>query len=353
MHPASNRCRMTEVARVISVSRRTDIPAFYTEWFMNRLRAGFCHWMNPFGGQVYRVSLLPGDCLALVFWTRNARPLIPHVADLRARGFHFYFQYTINGYPREIDSHAPPAGAAVAAFRRLAELMGPGLVMWRYDPVILSSATPVSYHVERFESLSAALQGSTDRCYVSFLDSYGKTERNLRRVNDELGLRLRRPEVAEQREPLARFVEIASDRGMTVHACCDEAALDLGVEQAHCIDADVIRRLRPDVDARLKLVPSRPGCGCAQAVDIGAYDTCTFGCVYCYATNSRQAAVNRRSHHDPEDTILWRPESLRAVDLATIAQRPKDTVTTRREKPLASTLFADLPPQGQCGRSLL
>ena len=344
---------MTEVARVISVSRRTDIPAFYTEWFMNRLRAGFCHWMNPFGGQVYRVSLLPGDCLALVFWTRNARPLIPHVADLRARGFHFYFQYTINGYPREIDSHAPPAGAAVAAFRRLAELMGPGLVMWRYDPVILSSATPVSYHVERFESLSAALQGSTDRCYVSFLDSYGKTERNLHRVNDELGLRLRRPEVAEQRELLARFVEIASDRGMTVHACCDEAALDLGVEQAHCIDADVIRRLRPDVDVRLKSLPSRPGCGCAQAVDIGAYDTCTFGCVYCYATNSRQAAVNRRSHHDPEDTILWRPESLRAVDLATIAQRPKDTVTTRREKPLASRLFADLPPQGQCGRSLL
>ena len=175
---------MTEVARVISVSRRTDIPAFYTEWFMNRLRAGFCHWMNPFGGHVYRVSLLPGDCLALVFWTRNARPLIPHVADLRARGFHFYFQYTINGYPREIDSHAPPAGAAVAAFCRLAESMGPGLVMWRYDHVMLSSVTPVSYHIERFESLSAALQGSTDRCYVSFLYSYGKTERNLRLVND-------------------------------------------------------------------------------------------------------------------------------------------------------------------------
>ena len=149
--------------------------------------------MNPFGCRVYRVSLRPEDCLALVFWTRNARPLMPHVSELRERGFRFYFHFTLNGYPREIDSHAPSAEAAVATLRRLAGAVGADLVMWRYDPVIFSAVTPMGYHLERFDSLSAALQGSTHRCYVSFLDPYGKTERNLRRLKNEAGLELRRP----------------------------------------------------------------------------------------------------------------------------------------------------------------
>lgn len=311
---------MTESARVLSVSRRTDIPAFYTKWFMNRVRSGFCHWMNPFGGQVYRVSLLPEKCLALVFWTRNARPLMPHIAELQERGFRFYFQYTINGYPREIDADSPSLKAAVATFRELAGMITPGLLMWRYDPVLLSSITPLEYHVERFGHLSAALEGSTERCYVSFLDVYRKTQRNVRRLNEKLGLGIRRPEAAEQRELLAKFVEIARARGMNVHVCCDEAAPGTGVQQAHCIDPELIKRLRPNLGARLKPGPSRPGCGCAQAVDIGAYDTCTFGCIYCYATNSREAALERRRRHNPEDTILWRPQALSGVDLATREQ---------------------------------
>lgn len=314
---------MSDPPRVISISRRTDIPAFYTEWFMNRVRVGFCHWMNPFGGQVYRVSLCPGDCLALVFWTRNAGPMLPHLGELRARGFYFYFHYTINGYPREIDPYSPSERAAVSAAQRLAEEIGPDLVMWRYDPVVFSSATPASYHLERFEALAAGLEGTTRRCYVSFLDLYGKTERNLRRLNEHTGTRLRRPELEEQHELLARFMEIARTNGISVHVCCDEAPADLAIEQARCIDPGLIRRLRPDMDTRLKAVPSRPGCGCVQAVDIGAYDTCTFGCVYCYATNSREAALSRRRRHDPDDTILWRPDTLQGVDLSTVEQRLK------------------------------
>ncbi|MHB9149125.1 MAG: DUF1848 domain-containing protein [Thermoleophilia bacterium] len=330
---------VADVARVISVSRRTDIPAFYAEWFMNRVRAGFCHWMNPFGGQVYRVSLRPEECLALVFWTRNPRPLTPYLSELRERGFRFYFQYTLNGYPQEIDSHSPPVKIAVAALRQLAELIGPDSVMWRYDPVILSPATPMSYHLERFDSLSAALRGSTQRCYVSFLDSYGKTERNLRRLKNQAGLELRRPEPDEQHELLRRFVDIADVRDMTIHVCCDEAPSDIPVGQAHCIDADIIRRLRPDSDLRLKSVPSRPGCGCVQAVDIGAYDTCTFGCVHCYATNSRDAAAKRRANHNPKDSILWRPETLQGVDLNVVEKRSKGPGKTPRQVADPPTLF--------------
>ncbi|MCL5942628.1 MAG: DUF1848 domain-containing protein [Actinobacteria bacterium] len=338
---------MTEPLRVISISRRTDIPAFYTEWLVNRVRSGFCDWMNPFGGQIYRVSLQPEDCLALVFWTRNARPLIPHLADLRARGFQFYFQYTINGHPREIDANSPSPEASVAAFRELAQIMTPNLVMWRYDPVLISRVTPPEYHVERFDELSAALEGATERCYVSFLDVYGKTQRNLRRVNEKLGLDMRRPEADEQRALLAAFAEIAGTRGMTVHVCCDEAEPGLDVHQAHCIDADVIRRLRPDAHARLKSVSSRPRCGCAQAVDIGAYDTCTFGCVYCYATNSRNAALQRRRSHDPNDTILWRPSTLRGVDLGTREQRPNQLGKKRDRASSSPTLFDETRDRSQ------
>jgi hypothetical protein len=314
---------VAEASRILSISRRTDIPAFYTEWFVNRVQAGFCHWMNPFGGQVYRVSLRPEDCLALVFWTRNVRPLLPHVRELHERGFRFYFHYTVTGYPRGIDAYSPPQRAAVAAARRLAEEIGPDLVMWRYDPVVFSSATPAGYHLERFEALAAGLKGATHRCYVSFLDLYGKTERNLRRLKDRAGLELRRPDPQEQHELLARFVEIAHTNDMTVHVCCDRAPADLRVEQAHCIDPGIIRSLRPDMATPLRAVPSRPGCGCIHAVDIGAYDTCTFGCVYCYATNSRETALSLKRRHDSNDTILWRPDTLRGVDLSTVEQRLK------------------------------
>ena len=336
---------MSEAARVVSVSRRTDIPAFYTEWFMNRVRDGFCHWMNPFGGQVYRVSLRPEDCLALVFWTRNARPIMRHLDALSAGGHRFYFQYTINGYPREIDTHAPPARAAVTALGRLAEMVSPELVMWRYDPVVFSSITPSEYHVRTFESLSAELEGATRRCYLSFIDPYGKTQRNLTRVDREFHLGLRRPDVTEQRELLAQLAPIADARGMTLHACCDDPVPDLGVQKAHCIDSDVIRHLRPDAFRKLKAAPSRKGCGCVEAVDIGAYDTCTFGCIYCYATNSRKAALARRSRHDPMDTILWRPETMRDVDLTTLEQRPKQVARRTTREPEPPTLFDD-PPVG-------
>ncbi|MHB0979135.1 MAG: DUF1848 domain-containing protein [Thermoleophilia bacterium] len=337
---------MTEVARVVSVSRRTDIPAFYTEWFMNRVRAGFCHWMNPFGGQVYRVSLRPEDCLALVFWTRNARPLMRHLDALSAEGHRFYFHYTINGYPREIDTHAPPEPAAVAALRRLAAIVSPELVMWRYDPVVFSSITPGEYHVRRFESLSAQLEGSTRRCYLSFVDPYGKTQRNLARVDRELHLGPRRPDAAEQRELLAQLAPIADARGMTLHACCDDPAPDLGVQKARCIDPDVIRHLGPDVLRKLKAAPSREGCGCVEAVDIGAYDTCTFGCIYCYATNSRKAALARRARHDPTDTILWRPDTMRGVDLTSVEQRPKQAGRPKGGEPASHPTFSEDPPAG-------
>lgn len=124
---------------VISASRRTDIPALYAQWFMNRVRAGFCHWMNPFSDQVYRVSLAPQDCIAIVFWTRNPKPLIPHLPELDERTYTYYFLYTLLGYPRIIDTRAPELATAIQTFQRLSDLISPKRVFWRYDPILFSS----------------------------------------------------------------------------------------------------------------------------------------------------------------------------------------------------------------------
>jgi hypothetical protein len=311
-------------ARIISASRRTDIPAFYSRWLLSRLRAGFCHWLNPFSGQVSRVSLRPEDVLAIVFWTRNPRPLLPHLRRLREEGYFYYFHFTINGYPREIETHNPPVAAAIDTLRRVAEVVSPEFVHWRYDPIVLSDRTPPAYHLERFEELSRELEGCTRRCYFSFVDTYGKTKRNLARVTRVHGIRFREPDVAEQRELVRGLRDIARGRGITLYACCEEHLVGEGVEASHCVDLDTVRALRGDADLYLRHAPTRAECGCVESVDIGAYDTCAFGCAYCYATDTREAALRRLREHDPEDTVLWRPPALRGVDLTQREIRPRE-----------------------------
>jgi hypothetical protein len=326
--------------RIISASRRTDIPAFYARWFLNRVRAGFCHWINPFGGQVYRVSLRPEDCLAVVFWTRNPKPLLRDLDFLRQEGYRFYFHFTINGYPKAVESHNPPVFDAIATFRRLAETISPELTLWRYDPILLSEATPESYHLERFDLLSGQLEGYTRRCYFSFVDFYGKTERNLQRVEREHGLTFRRPSLEEQRRLAHQLRDIAATRGITLYSCCGDGLVGEGIEKAHCVDMDIVSRLRPELNLHLKPVPTRQDCGCVESADIGAYDTCIFGCAYCYATNSRTAAMERLQQHKPEDTVLWRPKTLQDVDLASREQIPaQKTPVPAKPKIVQQKLF--------------
>jgi hypothetical protein len=327
--------------RIISVSRRTDIPAFYSRWFLKRIEEGFCHWMNPFGGQVYRVSLRPEDCLALVFWTRNPKPLVPHLDSLRDRGFYFYFHMTINGYPNAVESNNPPLAAAIDTFRRVSAQVSPDFIHWRYDPILLSEITPPAYHVERFDEISRHLQGFTKRCYFSFVDFYGKTERNLARVEREHGLHFERPGFERQWEVVQQLRDLAAARGITMYSCCDAELAREGIAGSRCIDVDVVHQLRPDAEFHLRHAPTRQDCGCVEATDIGAYDTCAFGCAYCYATNSRAAALERQRHHDPNDTILWRPAALRGADLDQVLGRPPARSRRTARTKIASVVSAE------------
>lgn len=302
------------VMRVISISRRTDIPAFYLPWLLNRLRVGFCHVLQPFNGRVSRVSLRPEDCRALVFWTRDPAALLPHLSAWRQDGYVWYTQVTLTGYPAALEAASPPVDTVVAAMRHLSACSGPDTVIWRYDPILLGDSLAVDDHIQRFATLARALQGTTQRCITSFADYYAKTRRNLQAQ----GIRWQEPDLPMQRELLLAMSKIAGAQGMTLHACCESALCGDRVLSAHCIDAELIRRLRPDIPGRIAPGASRAGCGCAASVDIGAYDTCRHGCRYCYATRALALAEARYRDHDPTDTLLWRPPALRGVSLSGI-----------------------------------
>jgi hypothetical protein len=303
-------------AQVISVSRRTDIPAFYSDWLMNRLQAGFCHWLNPFSQKVSRVSLAPDDCIALVFWTRNPAPLLAHIPELDARGYSFYVLYTLLDYPPLFEPGTPGIDAAVETFRQLSSIVPPERVFWRYDPVIVSSITPHQFHIERFSLLARRLEGLTHRCIFSFLDEYGKTRRNLGQIARREGVVFETPTPEQQQRLVADLSEIAQAHGMHMHACCEPQVLSVAaVRPCHCVDVAVLRQVTAHPHLHLKQRPTRTHCGCYASVDIGSYQTCLAGCAYCYATDNHSLALQRHAAHDPHDTILARPARLQGVDL--------------------------------------
>jgi hypothetical protein len=299
---------------IVSASRRTDIAAFHSRWFRRRLEEGFCHVMQPYTGRVARISLAPGDVSAFVFWTRDPVPLLPEMEALRARGVGVLVQVTITGYGPPIESHGPPLSTALRNFERLAARLGPDAAFWRYDPIVLSQDWPASAHRSRFETLAGALEGMTRRCTFSFVDYYGKTTRNLAKVEANLGKPFHRPDFAERRALAQDLAEIAERHSIQLLSCCEDALVEGGVGKSRCIDPEAIGRvLGCDLETSFK--PTRQDCGCAHSVDIGAYDTCAFGCAYCYATSSREAALRRIRAVDSADTILFRPPSLAGVDL--------------------------------------
>jgi hypothetical protein len=288
---------------IVSASYRTDIPAFYAGWFLRRLDAGFCRVINPYSQQPYTVSLRRQDCDGFVFWTKNLGPFFPALAEVRRRGFPFIVQYTINGYPRELEWSVTGASRAGEHMKRIAGDYGAYAAVWRYDTVLDSSLTPRDWHLRNFERLALAIRGSTNECVVSFAQFYKKT-----RVNLDAAARLFRfewsdPASDSKRELLSQLAAIARSCGIQATLCAQPGLLVDGVLDARCVDA-----------ARLGLVAGYPiragrkgnreGCACDEARDIGDYDTCPHGCVYCYAVRSRALARRRFNAHDPAGEFL-------------------------------------------------
>ncbi len=296
---------MSAPLSIVSASRRTDIPAWYGDWFLNRLEAGTVKCRNPFGGQVYTVSLEPEDVVAFVFWTRNAAPFLPVLDRVIDLGYRAVFQYTIVGYGPPLEGNAHSPGDAVDAFTELSQKLGPPSVRWRYDPIVLSDKMDRRYHLRNFEGLLKKIEGKTTTCHTSFVRFYRKTRRRLSLLEKKTGEIFDDP-ADEKKILLARELgEMAASRGVRLVSCCCPVLDKAGLPRGRCVDPDLIASLRPDIEnLSLKKAPTREGCGCAASRDIGAYDTCIAGCAYCYATASQKAATKRRGEHDPEADSL-------------------------------------------------
>ena len=282
---------------IVSASRRTDIPALYLPWLSRRLQEGFCLVRNPHNPhRISRVDLRPQAVDGMVLWTKNPIPLLQLPAAL-AR-IPFYIQCTVTAYGQDLEPGLPPKPEILAAFRELAARLGPARLVWRYDPILFSAAYSLETHVTRFADLAAQLEGCTDACIVSFLDSYRCTARA------ERALGLYRPAPESAQALLRRLVPIARAHGMSVQACAEAADLSaLGVERAHCVDPARFARLTGEALRVPRDRSQRPACGCAASVDIGAYDSCLHGCAYCYANHGR--AVDRQAAlHDPDSPLL-------------------------------------------------
>lgn len=304
---------------IISASYKTDIPAFYADWFLTRLRQGYCRMTNPWGGQIYEVPLTPRDVDGFVLWTRNIGPLADRLAQVAATA-PFYVQYTVTGYPRALETSTVPAERAVAAIRELRQAYGPRAVVWRYDPILFTDLTPTDWHRRNFTRLAADLAGAVDEVTISFAHPYRKTRRNLDAAAAETGFTWYDPDTEAKRDLAAGLAEIAGDAGMAFSVCAQAAYVPSGGALARCIDA---ARLS-DVAGSAIAVPvkgNRPDCLCHASRDIGAYDTCPHGCRYCYAVNAPETAKRRYAAHDPDGAFLFPPQASAARRIPENIQR--------------------------------
>lgn len=284
---------------ILSVSRRTDVPAFFADWFYARLNAGHVLVRNPMNPRrVAHISLSRDVVDGIVFWTKNPIPMmdrLPLLAD-----YPYYIQITITPYGTDIEPHVPSKeNVILPAFRQLADALGPERVIWRYDPILLSEKYTAAYHADAFGAMARFLSGYTRQCTISFIDTY----RNTRKNAEALSLHpIGDPEMAALTRMLAKT---AQEYGMDMKACAEDADLSAyGVGRAACVDPALLERIGGANLTLGKDKNQRPACGCAASVDIGAYNTCANGCKYCYANYAEQTVRQNMALHDPASPLL-------------------------------------------------
>lgn len=284
---------------IISASRRTDIPAFYSQWFLNRLKEGNVYTRNPFRpDQVSEIPLNPEVVDCIVFWTKNAAPMVKHLDELDP--YPYYFQYTVTGYGKDMERGMPDKEKVVIpAFKEISKKIGAYRVIWRYDPIFFTDKYTPVWHLNTFRRLAVELRGYTEKCVISLLDLYGSVRENM--GNTQL-LNLSTPELESFMSHLAA---IAKENGMVVASCAE--AIDLakcGIQHNCCIDKDLIERIIGMPLNVKKDKGQRAECGCVESIDIGCYNTCLHGCAYCYASQVRDMIGANAKKYNPSSPIL-------------------------------------------------
>lgn len=280
---------------IVSASRRTDIPAYFSEWFLNRLKEQYVLIPNLRDtDRLGRAELSPDNVDCIVFWTKNPASILDKLHTIEKMGYTFYFQFTLTPYDQNVERNLPPKSELIRAFQDLSRQIGPERVIWRYDPVMITGDFPVSWHLKQFHEFCGILHDATRRCVFSFIDPYF-----------HLGNRFHAVTQAEMLAIAEGFSRIAAGYRLPLFTCAEEINLGrLGIGRSACIDQGLIEQLIGCPIQAKKDVGQRPACGCIECVDIGAYDTCLNGCTYCYATTGEAKARRRMQAHDPESPLL-------------------------------------------------
>lgn len=284
---------------ILSVSRRTDIPSYYSEWFFNRLREGFLYVRNPMNPhQISQIDLSPEVVDCIVFWTKNPEPMLERLQELK--DYPYYFQFTLTGYGRDVECNVPhKKQVMIPIFQRLSEEIGSNRVVWRYDPILFTPVYTPEYHLKAFEQIAKALRGYTERCVISFVDTYAK---NMKSLDALRGYHLNETEL---RRFAGKLYEITEENGMTIASCAEAMDLeDCGIRHSSCIDPALVEEV---IGCKIKVDKDknqRKECGCAASVEVGTYNTCKNGCRYCYANHSVESMRKNYQLYDPMSPLL-------------------------------------------------
>ncbi len=314
-------CAQAQMPIIVSASRSTDIPAFYADWFMERVKAGYVKWFNPFNGLPLYVSFQRARLV--VFWSKNPKPMLAHLDELDKLIPNYYFQFTLNDYDAErIEPKVPSLSERVETFRLLSQRLGRDRVIWRFDPLILTDGLTVKGLLEKVERLGDQIAPLTSRLVFSFIDiaAYKKVAVNMSRG----GVQAREFTPDEMEEMAAGIGALVKGWGIAAGTCGELKDLDrYGVEHNRCVDDRLImkcfhhdralmdfigaRYVEPDMfanpsggwvlDEYRKDGGQRKACGCIMSKDIGEYNTCPHLCHYCYANANNAAAMENWKRH--------------------------------------------------------
>jgi DNA repair photolyase len=283
---------------IISASRRTDIPSYYSEWFFNRIKERNVYVRNHFNTrQISVINLNPELVDCIVFWSKNPKPMIDKLQLIN--DYKYYFQFTLNPYKQDIEARLPPKAELIETFKELSDIIGPQRVIWRYDPILINTQYNTACHIDKFEKLANTLKGYTEKVTFSFIDFYKK-------IMEKINLLEIKEVSTEEKNIIAQsFSEIAKSNNFSIDTCAEDIDLSrYGITHARCIDDRLISKItgcnlliEKDKNQRLE-------CGCVKSIDIGEYNSCSNGCVYCYANYSNNTVENNFKKHIQESPLL-------------------------------------------------
>ena len=281
---------------IINTGCRTDIPAFYSKWLINRIREGYVLVRNPYyPNQVTKYNLSPEvvDCLA--FCTKNPEPMLKYLDELDK--YRQYWFVTITPYGKDIEPNVPNKQVVIENFKKLSKHIGANSIGWRYDPIFIGNGFDVKKHIDCFETMAKELKNYTHNCTISFLDLYEKVKHNAPDIKP--------PTKEEQIEIAKSFYKIGKENNMTINACCEKDFLsEYGLKCNGCMSQEIIEEAIKEILNPPKRKNIRQDCNCLMGNDIGAYNTCGHLCKYCYANVNKKLVIENMKKHDENSPFL-------------------------------------------------